>query len=100
MLDIILILIVVIPLVLNILMLVSLSKQADERSARIKERATWVTFIASNGFAAYHVIKMFVESFNHATITPYAGFSPLLFLGFMSICYFCSLLYYKRKFGG
>ena len=99
MMDLFAIAIVIVPLILNTFMLISLQRKSDERAAFIRQKATFTTFIFINGYIFYYVIQMFGDYWGGMTEL-YSDLNPIILLGYISIFYFFSLLYYTRKSGG
>ena len=79
--------------ILDIYMLVSLSKPGDERNQIIVWKASLFTLLGVFGANILTVIEKIV------TAQPLTQ-NPLVQLEVFAIIYFISLMYYKRKHGG
>ena len=79
--------------VLDIIMLVSLSKPGDERSQIIVWKASSFALLATMGGLVLEVIENYVRG------QPMA-INPFVQLEVGAILYFAALMYYKRKHGG
>lgn len=79
--------------VLDIIMLVTLSKPGDERNQVVVWKASSFTLLGMTGATVLDVIENFVRA-QPMTVNPFIQ------LEIAAIIYFISLMYYKKKLGG
>ena len=73
-------------------MLISLSKQGDER------RSSAAAFVGAVGYVVACVVENFVQVWGAKGYAE--GMNPLIALMVLASIYAVSLLYYKRRYGG
>ena len=81
-----------------VIMLISLSRQGDERRKTILQRTCVNTFYITVGFLVLYVIAGLIRSiaFNQALL----GINPAVGLGVIAVVYTINLVYFKVKYGG
>ncbi len=79
-------------------MLISLSKQGDERRSMIVGKASAAAFVGAVGYVVACVVENFVQVWGAKGYAE--GMNPLIALMVLASIYAVSLLYYKRRYGG